>query len=83
MPRPSGTRPRPTLVQIRCLDWLAAGSGLASYGDELEDVLAGKVSGWHQEIWPDARSVLALADTVEPVRAWELEPKYVRDDVAN
>lgn len=62
--------------------WLASGSGLASYGDELEDVLAGKVSSRHPEIWPDARSVLALADTVEPVAAWELEPKYVRDDVA-
>ncbi|RFF28161.1 MULTISPECIES: tRNA (adenosine(37)-N6)-threonylcarbamoyltransferase complex dimerization subunit type 1 TsaB [unclassified Wenzhouxiangella] len=63
--------------------WLAAGSGLASYGDELESVLAGKVSEKHPDIWPDARSVLALAETVEPVHAWELEPKYVRDDVAN
>lgn len=63
--------------------WLAAGSGLASYGDQLESVLAGKVSARHPDIWPGARSVLALADTVDPVPAWELEPKYVRDDVTN
>lgn len=63
--------------------WLAAGSGLASYGTELEDVLAGKVSEQRPDTWPNALSVLALADTVEPVSAWELEPKYVRDDVAN
>jgi tRNA threonylcarbamoyladenosine biosynthesis protein TsaB len=63
--------------------WLVAGSGLASYGDELEGVLDGKVSQALPEVWPNARSVLALADTVEPVPAWELEPKYVRDDVAN
>lgn len=63
--------------------WLVAGSGLSSYADELESVMAGKVSGNRPEVWPDARSVLALAETVEPVHAWELEPKYVRDDVAN
>jgi len=63
--------------------WLAAGSGLASYGDELDGVLAGKVSAKLPDFWPNARSVLALADTVEPVAAWELEPKYVRDDVTN
>jgi len=63
--------------------WLVARSGLASYGDELAGVLAGKVSGKCPEIWPNARSVLALAGSVEPVPAWELEPKYVRDDVAN
>lgn len=63
--------------------WLVAGSGLVSYADDLERVLAGKTSARHPQIWPNARSVLALADTVEPVPAWELEPKYVRDDVAN
>lgn len=63
--------------------WLVAGSGLASYGKALEGVLAGRVTKTLPELWPDARSVLALADTVEPVSAWELEPKYVRDDVAN
>jgi tRNA threonylcarbamoyladenosine biosynthesis protein TsaB len=63
--------------------WLAAGSGLASYGTELEGVVAGRVSSRHPDIWPDARSVLALADTVDPVPAWELEPRYVRDDVTN
>jgi tRNA threonylcarbamoyladenosine biosynthesis protein TsaB len=61
--------------------WLAAGSGLASYADELERVLAGKVATGKPESWPDARSVLALAESIEPVPAWELEPKYVRDDV--
>jgi len=63
--------------------WLVAGSGLVSYAGELERVLAGKVSARRPEVWPNARSVLALADTVEPVPAWDLEPKYVRDDVAN
>lgn len=61
--------------------WLAAGSGLASYADELESVLAGKIADRQPQTWPDARSVLVLADSVEPVPAWELEPKYVRDDV--
>lgn len=63
--------------------WLAAGSGLVSYGDALEGVLAGKLAEKEPDVWPDARSVLALADSVEPVPAWGLEPKYVRDDVAN
>ncbi len=61
--------------------WLAAGSGLSSYADELEPVLAGKTVEKQPQTWPDARSVLALADSVEPVPAWELEPKYVRDEV--
>lgn len=61
--------------------WLAVGSGLASYGEQLGRVLAGAVSSRQPDTWPHARSVLALADTVEPVAAWELEPKYVRDDV--
>lgn len=61
--------------------WLAAGSGLSSYGDELEAVLDGRVSENYPQVWPSARSVLALADSVDPVPAWELEPKYVRDDV--
>ncbi|WP_376692538.1 tRNA (adenosine(37)-N6)-threonylcarbamoyltransferase complex dimerization subunit type 1 TsaB [Wenzhouxiangella sp. EGI_FJ10409] len=61
--------------------WLAAGSGLASYGDELDGVFGEAVSERCPDIWPNARSVLALADTVEPVAAWELEPKYVRNEV--
>ncbi|NBB92122.1 MAG: tRNA (adenosine(37)-N6)-threonylcarbamoyltransferase complex dimerization subunit type 1 TsaB [Gammaproteobacteria bacterium] len=61
--------------------WLAAGSGLASYGETLEGMLAGRVTTTLPGCWPDARSVLALAETVEPVPAWKLEPKYVRDDV--
>lgn len=63
--------------------WLAVGSGLASYAEELDGVFCDRVSNKRPDIWPDARSVLALADTVEAVPAWELEPKYVRDDVAN
>lgn len=63
--------------------WLAAGSGLASYGEVLDGLLEGKVTHKQPDLWPDARSVLALADSVKPVPAWELEPKYVRDDVAN
>lgn len=63
--------------------WLAAGSGLASYADALATVLEGRVTETLPNLWPDARSVLALAGTVEPVSAWELEPKYVRDDVTN
>lgn len=61
--------------------WLAAGSGLASYGAELDRILTGRVADKRPDLWPDARSVLALADAVEAVPAWELEPKYVRDDV--
>lgn len=61
--------------------WLAAGSGLASYGEPLGHRLEGRLAASKPEVWPGARSVLALADTVEPVAAWTLEPKYVRDDV--
>lgn len=63
--------------------WLAVGSGLARYPDELGGVLHGRLTRQRPEAWPDARSVLALADAARPVAAWELAPKYVRDDVAN
>lgn len=63
--------------------WLAAGSGLARYPDELGRVLDGRVTQQRPGVWPDAGSVLALGEAVSPVAAWELEPKYVRDDVAN
>jgi len=61
--------------------WLAVGSGLSSYPEALSKVLQDRVTETRPDLWPDARSVLALADTVEPVRAWELEPQYVRNDV--
>jgi tRNA threonylcarbamoyladenosine biosynthesis protein TsaB len=61
--------------------WLAVGSGLANYSEILSGVLEGHVTETRPDLWPDARSVLALADTVDPVPAWELEPRYVRDDV--
>jgi tRNA threonylcarbamoyladenosine biosynthesis protein TsaB len=63
--------------------WLVAGSGLASYGEALEQSLAGAIAERHPDAWPDARSVLALAERFEAVEPWRLQPLYVRDNVAN
>lgn len=61
--------------------WLGAGSGLTRYSEALTARLGKALESARPDIWPDARSVLALAGQVDPVPAWELEPVYVRDDV--
>ena len=61
--------------------WLVAGSGLAVYGEAIERVLGHQLSESRPGTWPDARSLLALADGVEPLPVWQLEPVYVRDRV--
>ncbi len=63
--------------------WLAAGSGMAVYGERIEQALGAALSHRRPDAWPDARSLLALADGVEPVAAWQLEPTYVRDRVTD
>ncbi len=63
--------------------WLAAGSGMAVYGAQIEQAVGGDLSGRRPDAWPDARSLLSLADSVEPVSAWQLEPTYVRDKVTD
>ena len=62
--------------------WLAAGPGLVSYRDKFQTPFADHRVEWNPEVWPDARSVLALADSASPIAAWELEPNYIRDQVA-
>lgn len=61
--------------------WLAVGSGLGSYREAFQTPFVDHHVEWRPEVWPDARSVLALADSVAPVAAWELEPGYLRDQV--
>ncbi|QOC21890.1 tRNA (adenosine(37)-N6)-threonylcarbamoyltransferase complex dimerization subunit type 1 TsaB [Wenzhouxiangella sp. AB-CW3] len=61
--------------------WLAAGSGLAVYPDEVERALGTQLGTRLPEVWPDARALLHLAAGVTPVPAWSLEPVYVRDRV--
>ena len=61
--------------------WLIAGSGWFAYDEILAQRLSGRVREARPDIWPDARSVLALAGEAEAVTAWRLEPRYVRDEV--
>lgn len=63
--------------------WLVAGSGLAVYGDQIKQALGESLGECRPEVWPDARSLLAVTTSVEPVAACELEPSYVRDQVTN
>jgi len=63
--------------------WLAAGSGMAVYAAQIEQAVGGVLCGQRPDAWPDARSLLLLADSVEPVNAWQLEPTYVRDKVTD
>jgi tRNA threonylcarbamoyladenosine biosynthesis protein TsaB len=71
------------LVAPHAGPWLAAGSGMAVYGEQIEQAVGDVLSVRCPNIWPDARSVLLLAETVEPVNAWQLEPTYVRDRVTD
>ena len=61
--------------------WLAAGSGMAVYGEMIEKALEGRLDACRPDVWPHARALLALAGTVDALPVWELEPKYVRDQV--
>lgn len=60
--------------------WIATGSGVAAYPQEI--AAAVEVSEQRPDAWPGARSVLALAESADPVTAWTLQPIYVRDEVA-
>ena len=61
--------------------WLIAWSGWSAYDEILAQRLSGRVREARPDVWPDARSVLALAAEAEAVTAWTLEPRYVRDEV--
>lgn len=61
--------------------WMAAGSGLAAYGEEIAAALGEELGEIRPDAWPSAAAVLALAEGTAPRSAWELEPRYVRDDV--
>ncbi len=63
--------------------WLAAGSGMAVHGERIEQAVGDLLSHRRPDAWPDARSLLLLAESVEPVNAWQLEPTYVRDQVTD
>ena len=62
-------------------EWLVAGSGLASYPSLVAETLAGIAVVGRPDTWPLARDLFALAAAVEPVAAWEVEPRYVRNQV--
>lgn len=61
--------------------WRVAGSGLAAYDELIRSRLGDEEMSWRPDAWPLAESLLALAVDVEPVPAWRVEPKYVRDRV--
>lgn len=61
--------------------WLAAGSGLAVYGEAIARVMGQDLVECRPDLWPDARTLLVLAGTVAPLPAWQIEPTYVRDQV--
>ncbi|NDY96099.1 tRNA (adenosine(37)-N6)-threonylcarbamoyltransferase complex dimerization subunit type 1 TsaB [Wenzhouxiangella limi] len=61
--------------------WRVAGSGLAAYDELIRRRIGDEAMTWQPDAWPLAESLLALADDVEPVPAWRVEPKYVRDRV--
>ena len=73
--------PPDRLVPPHAGPWLAAGSGLAVYGEVIERVMGDGLAESRPHIWPDARTLLVLAEAVEPSPAWQIEPKYVRDQV--
>ncbi|MFW5815531.1 MAG: tRNA (adenosine(37)-N6)-threonylcarbamoyltransferase complex dimerization subunit type 1 TsaB, partial [Wenzhouxiangella sp.] len=61
--------------------WRVVGSGLAAHHRLIRSRLGDEGMTWQPDAWPLAESLLALADQVEPVPAWRVEPKYVRDRV--
>lgn len=61
--------------------WLVVGPGLAEYGEQVGDALAGQIAGCQPDIWPGAEAVLALAQNSAGVPAWDVAPVYVRDQV--
>jgi len=64
-------------------DWLVAGSGLAAYPELIEHTLAETSVQAMSEAWPLAAHMLAPAQRMPAVPAWEVEPVYVRDDVTS
>lgn len=64
-------------------DWLLAGSGLAAYPELIERSHAEACMQAMPEAWPLAASLLAPAQRMPGVPAWEVEPVYVRNDVTS
>lgn len=61
--------------------WLVAGSGLASYPRRVADALSAVELVERPGVWPLASDLFDLAAAVEPVAAWQVEPRYVRNRV--
>lgn len=63
--------------------WVLVGSGADGYGEallaQLKPAQASIVTG----VWPTAEAVLRLADRVQPMPAWSLEPFYLRHRVTH
>ncbi|MFW5926698.1 MAG: tRNA (adenosine(37)-N6)-threonylcarbamoyltransferase complex dimerization subunit type 1 TsaB [Wenzhouxiangella sp.] len=74
-------QPPQSLSVPEAAPWIAAGSGLAAWPEEVASSTGLGLADGRPDVWPDARSLLALATGVEPVAAWGLEPIYVRDRV--
>lgn len=59
-----------------------AGSGFGAYGEVLRRRLGDRLEATDPDVWPGARELLRLADSVESLSAAKLEPVYLRDRVA-
>ena len=63
--------------------WLVAGSGLAAYPDLIAELLIQSSAQFRPDAWPLASKLLTLGQTMQTVKAWEVEPIYVRDNVTS
>ena len=64
-------------------DWLVAGSGLAAYPELIQNKLAEARVFALPDAWPLAAHMLAPAQSMAVIAAWELEPTYLRNDVTS
>lgn len=66
--------------------WVGAGSGWDQYAAVLTARLGNRVSGWHEQVFPNARYVAELGleflKVGQTVTAEQALPVYVRDEVA-
>ena len=63
--------------------WVLVGSGADGYGESLLAQLRPAKVSLVSGVWPTAEAVLRLADRVQPMPAWSLEPLYLRHKVTS
>ncbi len=62
-------------------DWVVTGPGARAYKEITGKALGTKARFADEEHWPGAPALLSLAQQVEPIDAYSLEPTYLRDQV--